>query len=995
MTYNRKDLSVQVNIKTNKGYTMREIGALDDRIKRLEYYTVLNALELDAKTLSIKDDTGTIERFKNGIFADPFNDFTVANKDDKEFRIALQGSKSIARPLFEDVDLSFEYAASASSNIKVMGKIGMLDYDNEYYGGNKYATTYRNCTEAFWNFTGRLFLYPDFDNKNVVNDGMSGPMPQLTIDLAKGFSDLASTGVFAKNLDDIVGEKYSSRADTVADWHGGGTDTTHYFAQTVVKRIMDITVTAGIADLPANVSDEMVTNVGTLAYMRSRFISCVVSGMKPNTRMYVYFDKVKVSEHCAPAYPSAQYVTSGRIDSTKTQSLYSSDSYKPEDILTKNGNFGDDIYSNANGDVFFQFLLPSNKFRCGDRTMLVTNVDDITAEGAIITRAEAVYNSSALSVTKQKFQIKTPAFKYDEHKQPVIVKDLPPEHTYVEPPPPYIPPAEDPPPQTWTDSGSDPIGETFEISYLSDVNQPGVYLTQIGVYFKKKSASQKIECMVVGTNFGIPNRKDLLGSAELLPQYVNISDDASAETIFTFDHPILLESDKTYAFLLRPEANNPDYEAWISVVGGKDVLTKESINKQPYTGVMYVSSNCNNWNSVQSSDIKFRIYRAKFTSSFGVASFRNSKNDFLTLSAFLRTSAGNPIKVGDVVYAANTLNTLQTLTNTSLYPFGIINSMNELTGKITLEKSNGLFNSSTYPNLKIYRVAEVGNVAQIIIDNLVANCTVSSIDDLQYHSIKPMFGTIEPIKTTTRMDYTATANTGAKDSSATNVLNESLYEYNDYERVIRSYSNEVAAGIYNNGTATHNIVLSTTDTYLSPVVDFSAKTVKAVKNILNNDVTNEHTRYGNSLNKYISKNVVLKQEAEDLLVYVTGYRPNGTDIKVYAKFLNKNDSDLFQNKSWTLLTNQQLGSYSSSNDRNDYREYVYSIPSGNTVAYQANAYLDPTSTDPDPVNVITYYDTNNEKYTGYNNFAIKIVLLGTNPVILPSMRDVRGIALMR
>jgi hypothetical protein len=43
MTYNRKDLSVQVSIKSVKGYTMREIGALDERIKRLEYYTVLNA----------------------------------------------------------------------------------------------------------------------------------------------------------------------------------------------------------------------------------------------------------------------------------------------------------------------------------------------------------------------------------------------------------------------------------------------------------------------------------------------------------------------------------------------------------------------------------------------------------------------------------------------------------------------------------------------------------------------------------------------------------------------------------------------------------------------------------------------------------------------------------------------------------------------------------------------------------------------------------------
>jgi len=78
MTYNRKDIAVQVGINTIKGYTMKEIGALEDRIKKIEYYTVLNALSLDTKTTSIRNSSG-LERFKNGVFADPFNDDTVMN----------------------------------------------------------------------------------------------------------------------------------------------------------------------------------------------------------------------------------------------------------------------------------------------------------------------------------------------------------------------------------------------------------------------------------------------------------------------------------------------------------------------------------------------------------------------------------------------------------------------------------------------------------------------------------------------------------------------------------------------------------------------------------------------------------------------------------------------------------------------------------------------------------------------------------------------------
>jgi len=83
MTYNRRDLAVKVNLaKNTKGYTMKDIGALEERIAKIEYYTVLNALALDAKTLSIRDISGNFERFKDGIFADPFNDDSIARSND-------------------------------------------------------------------------------------------------------------------------------------------------------------------------------------------------------------------------------------------------------------------------------------------------------------------------------------------------------------------------------------------------------------------------------------------------------------------------------------------------------------------------------------------------------------------------------------------------------------------------------------------------------------------------------------------------------------------------------------------------------------------------------------------------------------------------------------------------------------------------------------------------------------------------------------------------
>jgi hypothetical protein len=566
----------------------------------------------------------------------------------------------------------------------------------------------------------------------------------------------------------------------------------------------------------------------------------------------------------------------------------------------------------------------------------------------------------------------------------------------------------------------DPVAETFVVNQTNTVNVPGIYLTQFGVYFKKKSPTMGVSCVVVGSTVGIPDKDKILGRAFLTPSNVTVSEDSSVETKFTFETPILLQSDQTYAFWIEPDGANPDYEIWFSEVGGKDKLTGVDITQQPYAGIMYVSSNGTSWTAVQSSDLKFKLYRAKFKYQDATAVFRNETDEFLTLSAIARENAGSSVFVGDVVYAANSLNTSQTLTDIEKYPFGIVEAIDELSGKMYIEKSNGLFSNTDFPNLKIYRVAEVGNVQQIIYSNLIANCTIGTIDDMPYHGIVPKFNVIEPAGTKLKMTFAGSANSTygyAKDGDVISVKNEALVLYNDYERTLRSYSNEVAAEIYGSGgSATFNINMKTTNDYVSPVIDLGAKSFNFIKNVVNNDATKEHTRYGNAYNRYISKRVVLAQEAEDLNVYVTGYRPVGTDILVYGKFLNRNDNENFDNKAWTqlVLKKELQGSFGSPQDLNDYREYVYEVPKGELILardiemnyyntgryypstderYALNAYLDAYSSD--PLFVLTYHDSLGEPYQGYTIFAIKIVLLSNNPVILPTMRDVRAVALQR
>jgi hypothetical protein len=68
------------------------------------------------------------------------------------------------------------------------------------------------------------------------------------------------------------------------------------------------------------------------------------------------------------------------------------------------------------------------------------------------------------------------------------------------------------------------------------------------------------------------------------------------------------------------------------------------------------------------------------------------------------------------------------------------------------------------------------------------------------------------------------------------------------------------------------------------------------------------------------------------------YKPAGTNIQVYAKIFNSNDSDYFDDKDWTLLQETSGNRNSSISNLADFVEYTYGFypyPASSTVAGQA------------------------------------------------------------
>ena len=875
-TYSRRDISMQVKLIGNRRYSMKDIGGLDERIKRLEYYTVLNTLEQQAKDLTISDANG-LNRFKNGIFADPFNSHNIGNVEDQEYKIAIDERETVARPFFTTVPVDYVFNNTSSSGIKQIGSYVTLNNTNENFISQEYATKYRVCCESIWQWNGILSLYPSQD---------------MFADETENVNELDITLRNRQNLN-----RFNSFAGVWGRWatrrirrglrnqrNSNNSTNTSQSQRDTRNDIRPNTVTERIE------VGSHITDISIQPYIRSRKVAFTAYNMKPNTTLHAFFDDVNVDVHCAPGVISGNNTTAviGREDS----------------IVNQKGNFGDALVSNSSGGVAGIFRIPAQTFRTGDRLFQLNTVTDlVTGASAQISKSSGVYTASNISVTKQ--------------TDTLVVTQ---------------PRARPRPRATPRNRQRDPIAQSFTITGLPD-DVTGIVLTQIGIYFQAKDAT--LGCSVYlceADSGGVPKSDVILASAYLTAAQITANASTpTVETVFNLENPVFLLNERNYAFIIEPDGNSPEYTVWVGETGGYDVNSGAQVFSNPYSGVLWISSNLKTWSGIQKEDMMFNLYRAKYTSSSGTVVFNNESDDYFTVSGLTRISNNNlgAIAIGDVVYTINThANGDVNSANTTVgAPKGIVQYVDESNNQIYLDSSTGNFSNTASgfnPKIGIFRVSDPSNTALIISTAAVATANIATIDNFEYHAVAPNFGVLQPSKTSLDYEYKGTNNT-VVDSNFTGVDNEAEYEFLDRTRSLKSVSNESGTK-----SSTFQISLASESEYVSPIINLERKSLLLIKNIINNDTTNEQGRYGNSSTKYVSKQIILAdgQDAEDLKVYLTAYRPIDTDIKVYAKFLNAQDPETFDSKYWTLLNyaNNTNLTYSSPTDVENYIEYEFTVP---------------------------------------------------------------------
>ena len=398
----RPDYAVKVQQLSFKRFTMRDIGALENRIKNLEYYASLNLLETYAKEQTIVNSSG-VDRFKNGILVDPMTGHNIGAVLDPDYKISIDPKKKHARPFFDMENISLRPHTDIGNQSELTklvrtGSVITLPYEVVNYAVQPKASQTENLVkELLFHYYGDIVLTPDVDNF-VATD----VQPAVT----KNFDGNYDAW---ENMSNAWGTQWGSWENTGAanvvststqelntfGRGSGGSGTSQNSLFTTVTTEQAQTRQGTSIDISANTEEqslgEKVVDVSIAPFMRSRAVVFIATRLKPNTRVYPFFDGEDISSHVTP----------------------------------HQGSLGGALTTDADGRIQGSFLIPEGQFRTGVKAFKLTD-SSINKDKSATTSAVANYESSGLRQKTQDtiISLKTATVNSTQFSDSRVVTDV-------------------------------------------------------------------------------------------------------------------------------------------------------------------------------------------------------------------------------------------------------------------------------------------------------------------------------------------------------------------------------------------------------------------------------------------------------------------------------------------------------------------------------------------------------------------------------------------
>lgn len=384
-TINLKD--IEFKEYENRRYTMKDIAGLDRRLKNVEYYTSLSLLENEAAS---KSDVSLFDRSKNGIITDSFVGFDVVDITTGDYTAAIDRDSHELRPSANITTFPLVFDSANSTNYRTAPGNQTSPGSNFYFlkaadsGAEIVLSEQPYATKAVsvnpynvQNFIGTMRLKPQSDiwidvNRLpdvIIQDPANAGMIEF-INESKKWAQIEWGSWNRTSLGSRETRRWNQTVSLGGRWFRN--DTWRQVEWQDNQRRLGTKTYFVPQEVRTSLGDTMV-NTETIPWMRKKEVIYNVTGMKPFSVLYPFFDgrvlvKKYVSAHnyftintqFNAIQTTAEQMAGGIPPSTGSDSYFPFDSYQPNvpnsgRVFIKNGGtiVGNAIVSLISGNRIY------------------------------------------------------------------------------------------------------------------------------------------------------------------------------------------------------------------------------------------------------------------------------------------------------------------------------------------------------------------------------------------------------------------------------------------------------------------------------------------------------------------------------------------------------------------------------------------------------------------------------------------------------------------
>ena len=483
----------------NKRYTMRDIGKLEKRIERLEYYTTLSVLEQQALNMHITDSAG-INRFKSGFIVDNFETHKIGSLKSVDYKCSVDTQQSVMRPQSKEDSFKLEEVNTREDQRSVSGyqKSGdrvTLPYTELELLGNNFATKTVNPNPfVVLQYVGDSFIGPSVDS---WYDTSVAPL------VTDNNTNLYSIFLAKNELKDAFSSLYNSYK---INWIGA--DRAFFnigsFAETN-SSVSDSSVTSASVGSSSNISpqnNEIGKGINTRGvgsnvvatslsfFARSISVQFKVSRLKPNTNISVFMEGQDISRWVNPDYRytgiAGNSLSSFNSPITTDENGNASGiilipaGQPPRENTTWTGNVDTVSYDTDASEI---------RFSTGVKTIRFTSSSTNASKDSVETYAEVKYYATGLIPDNPSSIVSTsPAFFKSNEGTQIVDSN------------------------TDNPARPNPLAQTFTV----DGFDGGLFTTSVDLFFSQKSSTIPIRIYLTDVENGKPGKNIIPGTQKVL-----------------------------------------------------------------------------------------------------------------------------------------------------------------------------------------------------------------------------------------------------------------------------------------------------------------------------------------------------------------------------------------------------------------------------------------------------------------------------------------------